>query len=166
MAGNSRQRSVAFQAAEVALRDAEWLIEESASDSGNEGDFVSAFDAACSDGLCASDDRTLTFGNGYWRNANWDGSGSGSVRALGRNFSELSAAEQADPALRARLPASLPELDAPPDYIIEANYDLYSGLPDASYLYRVTARGYGGDTRDKAAPRSRATLQTLYRPQR
>lgn len=162
MAGNSRSRNVAFQAAESALRDAEWLIRRGAGVS--EVDFLDRFSDTCDGGLCATDNPQDTFAGGFWAGADWAG-GSG-LRELGDNRAELDNAGELTPALELIVPGDLPGVAQQPDYLIEANRGLYAGLPDASYLYRITARGYGNDSADQTAPRSRATLQEIYRPAR
>ena len=156
MSRNDRDRQVAFQAAEAALRDAEIDLQNSKS-SGSRSSFFSSQsqlgfpgpeDAVCgttgnSQGLCRDDPKPA------WLQVDFletDESSAQSVpygKFTGEDF----------PTVDGTLPARKPR------YIIESKkYNLPGASADsANYFYRITAVGFG--LRDS----TRVMLQTFYR---
>jgi type IV pilus assembly protein PilX len=132
---NARDRQLAFEAAEAALRDAEAAIASSGSFSPLRS---SAFTADCINGLCAS-----SLADPIWPRLSeddWDGS-----RTLA--YGALTGAPL------------LPGLSRPPRVAIEFQgtvQGIQPGQPcEALFLVTAWARG--------ASPRSRVMLQTTYR---
>lgn len=119
MAGNYRDRNLAFQATESALRDTERYISLSIT-----GD--SAFDASCTGGLCLPDET----GTPVWESLDW--SNTGKVLTYGIGGSD-----------------ALAEVAEPPKAIIEAmnqpapGQSLEGGSEFENHLFRITARGVG-----------------------
>jgi type IV pilus assembly protein PilX len=125
MAGNDRDRAIAFEAAEAALRDAERDILANLTAG-------SPFDAACTSGLCLpSATATPT-----WNAVSWNG-------ATSRVYGASSGA--GDYPL---------DVAQPPRYIIELLPDIPSGAGNTLVAgarssttggtgYRITARGWG-----------------------
>jgi type IV pilus assembly protein PilX len=138
MAGNDRDRALAFEAAEAALRDAEVDILINLTT-------ASPFDAACTDGLCVPS----TVATPQWRAVAWDNASS---RVYG---TESGAGDYpVDVAL-------------PPRYIVELLPDLPPGAGNSmnanarsstsgGTAYRITARGWG--RRDT----TQVMLQSVY----
>ena len=131
MAGNERDRNLAFQAAEAALREGERLLQNavvpSFPDTAN-GLYLPADDAELPVRIDLDRDGTDDILAGDWH-SHWTSSG--------RTY-----------------PGSLPELSTAPRYVLEVlpsvaapGVSLLAGkpLPDQE-LYRVTARGTGGST--------------------
>ena len=127
MAGNLRDKSIAFQAAEAALRDGEAdLIKNNIAES--------SFVAACTDGLCLP----AAVGNPpQWEVVDWSASGT-TTRKYGA----------------ATGTAALTGVATPPRYIIEllrdiptSNGSLTMGIaaPQTKTAYRITAVGYGSN---------------------
>jgi type IV pilus assembly protein PilX len=125
MAGNDRDRAVAFEAAEAALRDAEQDIL-------NNLTTASPFDAACTNGLC----MPATIATPNWYQVAWTGATS---RVYG-----VATAEGAYPL----------DVDSAPRYIVELLPDLPAGAGNSLNAnqrsstgggtgYRITARGWG-----------------------
>lgn len=137
MAGNTRDRQIAFQAAEAALRDAEQLIAGNTS-----GPFSplrpSSFDATCPTGLCRSSLLTPL----------WSG------------FSDSEWTSSKTWAYGAATGASaLPDLASQPRFVIEYQGTLQPiepGKPCVA-LFLVTARAAG------SGAGSTAILQSVYR---
>lgn len=147
MAGNQRDREVAFEAAEAALRDAERDIELSGRISGASG-FASGCASTLSDrGLCAPS-TTLT---PVWQAVDWSDNAS-PVRYV------LYGEQTGAPAW--------PNVVRQPRYIIEVlpnlrgnelNAGSYSEPAGPRFQYRVTATGYG------LTATSQVQLQSVYR---
>lgn len=148
MAGNSRDWTTAFQAAEAALRDAEKDIAAGTRISG-----VTNFASGCSDtGLCLLSQT----GTPNWIALNaadqgWIGSAGSSTSKSVRYGTFTSA-------------AALDKVASQPRYIIEAmpvqqesQKQGKSGAPVIDYFYRVTAVGFGQNIS------SRVMLQAVYR---
>jgi Tfp pilus assembly protein PilX len=164
MAGNSRDKNLAFQAAEAALRDAEQYIENSGRISGltdisgdgtgygEEDDTTGAPAKTCQHGLC---DRVPGV-----ENVCDESTGSGSIKdsanaGLWANaiqyYREDAIGKPIGSAGQVSLPGSyvMPENGIPfvqrqPEYLIEAfpkGCDYYSGV--AEPYYRITVKGYG-----------------------
>jgi type IV pilus assembly protein PilX len=139
MAGNDRDRAVAFEAAEAALRDAEQDILLNITT-------ASAFDSACTAGLCTP----ATTATPNWNAVSWTG---GTSRVYG-----VASGASSYP---------LNDVAQPPRYIIEALPPLPAGAGNSEVVrpgssttggngYRITARGWGrrGTTQ--------AMLQSVY----
>lgn len=131
MAGNSRDRHLALQAAEAALRDAEADIEANLTAD-------STFVAGCTGGLCvpasmAASGATSTL---RWRSIDW-GASAGQSRAYG--------------GVTGATP--LPDVAAQPRYIVEllpvlppetgTSAHLGNGIGERPQAFRITARGVG-----------------------
>jgi len=152
---NERDRVVALQAAEAALADAELDIENSSS-AASRSSLFSPHSAIGFEINCARGDSNvfqgLCLNTGDARRASWKtlditsaGANSPSVR-FGR-FTGQSMPFGAGP-----FPARLPR------YLIELMPDNVPGQSTrATYLYRVTAIGFGTD------PHSQAVVQSFYR---
>jgi type IV pilus assembly protein PilX len=138
MAGNDRDRAIAFEAAEAALRDAERdiLLNLSSAD---------AFDAACTAGLC----RPSLVATPNWNSITWTG-------ATSRIYGVTSGA--------GAYPLAVAN---PPRYIIELLPDVPSGSGNTlnanarssttgGTAYRITARGWG------RRPTTQVELQSVY----
>jgi type IV pilus assembly protein PilX len=131
MAGNLRDRNLALQAAEAALRDAEADIEANLSAD-------SAFVSGCTAGLCvpASMAASGAVSTLRWKTVDWS-SAAGQSRAYGS----------------ATGATALPDVAAQPRYLIEllpvlppsagTSANLGSGLDDNVQAFRITARGVG-----------------------
>lgn len=131
MAGNSRDRHLALQAAEAALRDAEADIEANLTAD-------SAFVAGCTAGLCvpASMAASGAVSTLRWRSIDW-GSGAGQSRAYGS----------------ATGATALPDVAEAPRYIVEllpvlppeagTSAHLGNGIGERPQAFRITARGVG-----------------------
>ena len=150
MAGNTRDRHVALQAAEAALRDAERDIEDNL-------DLTSAFSTACDSGLCIapSDAPNGAQSAPLWASLNW----AAQARAYGSRTGA--------PALLGPVNASLA---AQPRYVIErlpalppkAGEDtcVFGGcsnvVVDRARAYRITVRASG------IRPATVVMLQSVY----
>ncbi|MDO9227269.1 MAG: PilX N-terminal domain-containing pilus assembly protein [Pseudomonadota bacterium] len=180
MAGNARDRNLAFQAAESALRDAERYIRFSGRVVGpqdvgvvNEGYEETA---ACSSGNCAAQTCTHgicykvpnmkdpcstdpTTGNDIWAQGNtnlWN-------NAL-QYYRSTTVGKGVGLAGRALgvgggyvAPAQLPLVRRQPEYLIESfpeNCNVYANV----YYYRISARAYG------VRNGTRVILQEIYKP--
>ena len=174
MAGNSRDRNLAFQAAEMGMRDAEAFIlyagriEKDMLQSLPPNDMKSDTDgSACLYGFCINHNGS-NIGNGnkvidliaqpVWENeANWANAlqyqrnDATTEKGVGRGSVILTV----KPAYV--LPAALPLVSAQPEYLIESltkpgDYDGYN-----YFYYRITVRGYG------MRSGTRVILQEVYR---
>ena len=132
MSGNSRDRSLAFQAAEAALRDAESDIEKSGRISGMTG-----ADAACTKGLCCNvsgltciEPATPVYNS--------------------KNLTAAPSVKYGEYTGATPIQANGSDLPLQPRYLIEPF------MPDGKNYYRITVRGYGvnADTQ--------VTLQEIY----
>ena len=131
MAGNTRDKNLAFQAAEAALRDAEADIQANLS-------YDSAFTVGCTAGLCLppSMSSAAPTSRPLWQTIDWSAS-AGQSRAYGS----------------ATGASALPGLAAPPRYIVErlppltptsgTSASLSASLADLPQVFRITARGVG-----------------------
>lgn len=138
MAGNDRDRALAFEAAEAALRDAERDVLANLTPE-------SPFDAACTNGLCLP----ATIATPNWEQVPWTGTTS---RVYG-----VASGAGAYPA----------DVSQPPRYIVELLPDLPVGAGNSlnanvrsstsgGTAYRITARGWG--RRDT----TQVMLQSVY----
>lgn len=131
MAGNARDRNIALQAAEAALRDAEADIEANLS-------VASAFVSACTGGLCLPPSMTSSSPTStpLWQTIDWSAS-AGKSRAYGS----------------ATGATALPGISAAPRYIVELlpvmppqagqSANLGSAEEASAQAFRVTARATG-----------------------
>ena len=131
MAGNARDRNIALQAAEAALRDAEADVEA------NLG-INSAFVSGCTAGLCRPPSMTSASPTStpLWQSIDWSAS-AGKTRAYGSSTGAT----------------ALPGVASQPRYFIEQlpplpppagqSANLASAVEDAPQAFRVTARGVG-----------------------
>lgn len=180
MAGNARDRSLAFQAAESALRDAERYIKLSGRVTGpqdvgvvNEGYEETA---GCTSGNCAAQTCTHgicykvptmkdpcssdpTVGSDVWAQSNaalWNNAlqyyrDETVGKGVGLAGAELGV------GVGYTAPAKLPLLRRQPEYLIEPfpeNCNVYAGV----YYYRISARAYG------MRSGTRVILQEIYKP--
>lgn len=147
MAANTRDKDLAFQAAELALKVAEKAIEEENLD-------VSDFTAGCNDGLCSTLEVSAT--HARWEDAN----------ICGANQDIWSCAKSR--AVTGDGGVSLKIHSLPPRYFIEVLAELDTAddlnignigdsiFGDQATIYRITAIGYGG------SKTSQAVLQSTY----
>jgi type IV pilus assembly protein PilX len=131
MAGNARDRNLALQAAEAALRDAEADVEANIT-------LESAFSLDCTAGLCLPPSMTASAPTStpLWKSLDWSAAANRS-RAYGAATSA----------------AALPSVAAPPRYVIErlpplppvsgTSADASAPLDDAAQAYRITVRATG-----------------------
>ncbi len=146
MAGNVKQRNLAFQAAEAGIRAGEKYLED------NDPAFVD-WGSSCT-GYCKAPTDTTTLSKSIvelWMDYCWIIS-TGCTTAGSKEYT-------------GGLTAISAELSAKPRYVIEdlgkklvEGYDLEQGTPPVYYKpYRITARGLGG------AADAVVILQTTYR---
>lgn len=147
MSGNRRDRALAFQAAEAALRDAERDIRESNRVSG-----LTSFTPDCANGLCYNGadgygvNTPAGFGNPVWTTANilraapsvQYGTYTGAAQLGGNLFDQ-------------------------PRYLIEGFKKIVPGGGEA-YYYRITARGVGAQRSITGGAVSEVILQEVFRP--
>lgn len=131
MAGNVRDKNIALQAAEAALRDAE-------ADVLNNLDAASQFAADCTNGLCVPGSMASTGATStpVWQSITWD-------TAHTRRYGQYTNV------------AALPAVSSQPMYIIEKLPDLPPGVGESAALqpvfqgslqpqaFRITARAVG-----------------------
>ncbi|MEO8308868.1 MAG: PilX N-terminal domain-containing pilus assembly protein [Pseudomonadota bacterium] len=138
MAGNDRDRAVAFEAAEAALRDAERDIQANVTS-------ANAFDNVCTDGLCL----LSTVATPNWNSVSWTGATS---RIYGVN-----SGAGAFPLAVANAPRYiielLPDLPSAPGNALNANPN---SSTTGGTAYRITARGWG------RRPGTSVMLQSVY----
>jgi type IV pilus assembly protein PilX len=138
MAGNDRDRAIAFEAAEAALRDAERDVRVNLTP-------ADPFDNACTDGLCLPS----TVATANWNSISWAGATS---RIYGT---------------RTGVGAYPLAVANPPRYIVELMDDVQAGAgssaggrPGSSTgnatPYRITARGWG------RRPGTQVELQSVF----
>jgi type IV pilus assembly protein PilX len=138
MAGNDRDRAIAFEAAEAALRDAEVDILDNLT-------AASPFDEDCTNGLCIP----ATIATPNWRQVTWAG---GTSRVYG-----VASGAGAYPLDVAQPPRYIVELlpDLPPGAGNSMNANARSSTSGGT-AYRITARGWG--RRDT----TQVLLQSVY----
>ncbi|HHJ39307.1 MAG: hypothetical protein AXA67_02245 [Methylothermaceae bacteria B42] len=120
MAGNYRNRNLAFNAAETALRDAERYIAANISAD-------SPFTTTCASGLCLPSST----GTPVWENIDW--SDAGNVLTYGVGGGGTIAGISSNPTMIIEILDELPQSNS-----------LEAGVVFESNLYRITARGVGG----------------------
>ena len=138
MSGNMRDRSLAMQAAEMTLRDAELDIRNSGRVSG-----ITNFVAACTNGLCY---------NGIQGNASGTDWNVTPVWSLVSMTAAPSVAYGANTAA-----TNIGGLSAQPRYLIEGMRKTLPG-GEESFYYRITARAQG------ANPNTVVWLQEVFKP--
>ena len=129
MAGNARDKNIALQSAEAALRDAEEDIRK------NLGT-ASGFDTSCTNGLCVPPSMAASAATSTpaWKQVTWSGA---NVRAYGKYTGA----------------APLPDVASQPAYIVERLPNLPPGAGDSvnaggppgesPEVFRITARAVG-----------------------
>ena len=118
MAGNYRDRNIAFQAAEAALLDAEADVVCNGCTRGSPISGLDNFDATCTNGIC-----------GGWVSTVWtDTSKMGNVVTYGTYTGATAIAGVA----------------TPPNYLMEGKKCIAPGWAAWKYCYQITATGYGG----------------------
>ncbi len=182
MAGNTRDRNIAFHAAEIGLRDAELFIRNSGRIVGNilvemTGDNNSDYTAqACSLGLCYNGPTWASAVNWIncpvwvtnpdnpdcpdseinWRTAIQYQRDEATVgKPVGRVAGVAGAAQLSFNAAYVLPAAPLPLVSRQPEYLIES-FPLKPG--NSKYYYRITVRGYG------MLRGTRVMLQEVYTP--
>ena len=142
MAGNARDKNVALQSAEAALRDAEADIARNLS-------AASPFVSTCDSGLCVPPSMTVSGATSTpaWQTVAWDS-------AHTRSYGQYTGA------------ATLPDVARQPLYIVELLPSLPPGVGDSINLgnqgtpqpqaFRVTARAFG------LRASTTALLQSVY----
>jgi type IV pilus assembly protein PilX len=141
MSGNARDRNLAFQAAEAALRDAERDIRCRTISGGtctrtNKISGLSYADANCTDGLCCT--------------INAPGKGCREPTTPVHQAFSLSASPSVEYGKYTTAPA-ITGVSAQPRYLIEPFQ------VSESFYFRITARGYGANANTKV------TLQEIYK---
>ena len=148
MSGNMRDRSLAVQAAELALRDAEQDIRSSGRITG-----ITNFVSACTNGLCY---------NGIQGNANgtdWNITPAWSTVNMTAAPDSVAYGTNTNAANAGSPGANLiAQLSAPPRYIIEGIKKTPPGSGQPVYYYRITVRALG------ANPNTVVWLQEVFRP--
>lgn len=155
LAGNSRDWGLAFQAAEAALRDGEADIQSGTRFVGETG-----FAMHCSStGLC----NVETDGTHIWQDM-----------VILANTGWMKGAD-ATPSVKygtytGANPATISGVSKQPRYLIEVITEKGSSLKSktpnkpSTYVYRITARGFGASEDDNGVPLAQVTLQTMYKP--
>lgn len=139
MSGNMRDRSLAVQAAEMALRDAELDIRNSGRVSG-----LTGFDSACTNGLCY---------NGIAGNADSNDWNAIPVWSLVSMTAAPSVAYGSNTGA-----VDIAGLSAQPRYLIEGVEKLVPGSGKKAFYYRITVRAQG------ANPNTVVWLQEVFKP--
>lgn len=148
MSGNMRDRSLAVQAAELALRDAEQDIRSSGRVSG-----ITNFVSACTNGLCYNGIQGNANGTDWNITPAWstvDMTAAPDSVAFGDN---TGAADPGTPGADL-----IAQLSASPRYIIEGIKKTPPGSGQPVYYYRITVRAQG------ANPNTVVWLQEVFRP--
>ncbi len=145
MSGNMRDRSLAMQAAEMALRDAERDIRGPAAGSTRNPPIsgISDFVASCTDGLCYNGANGDANGDDWKITPIWT-----AVSMTAAPSVPYGANTGADP---------IDGVSAPPRYLIEGIRKTPSGSTEAFY-YRITVRAQGGN------PNTVVWLQEVFKP--
>lgn len=165
MAGNARDRNLAFQAAEIGLRDAELFIRDSGRIVGNillemglePGDYTGQ---TCTYGVCYNGPTWTANGTDWLVNPVWDNFWGNAIQyqregaTLGKGVGRAVGGTQLafNPAYV--LPAALPLVSRQPEYLIET----FAQKGDNRFYYRITVRGYG------MRAGTRVMLQEVYTP--
>ncbi|MDE1545415.1 pilus assembly protein [Dechloromonas agitata] len=157
LAGNSRDWTLAFEAAEAALREGEKDIQSGTRFIGETG-----FDINCingTNGLC----KPQTDGTAIWQDLEQAGN---TGWLYGANIGpSIAYGTYASPN------TSISSVAKQPRYIIEVITEKGSSLVQKSYgsqgnqyVYRITARGFGASVDTNGNPIARVTLQSTYKP--
>ena len=163
MAGNARDQNNSLQAAEAALRDAWYDINGACSPGATScaqrpvvisgatgfGNGAGTAGSCSTDGLCLPNGTypkytLLDIGN-------WSASGAGAVSPIALGTYTMAAAD-----------TKFPQVSQQPQYVIEAlcmpdPLSSLGGVGCPKYYYRITARGYGGNSN------TQVTLQMVVR---
>ncbi len=154
LAGNSRDWTLAFEAAEAALREGEKDVQSGTRFIGEGG-----FDSSCTNGLC----KPQTDGTAIWQDLEQAGN---TGWLYGANVGpSIAYGTYASPN------TSIASVAKQPRYIIEVLTEKGSSLVQKSYgsqgnqyVYRITARGFGASVDANGNPIARVTLQSTYKP--
>ena len=138
MAGNDRDRAIAFEAAEAALRDAELDVRLNITP-------ADAFDTGCASGLC----WPSTVATSQWRGVTWSG-GTSRIYGVGSGAGAYPIAVANPPRYIIELLPPLPS--GPGDSEVEGN----RASTDGGVGYRITATGWG------RRPTTQVMLQSVY----
>jgi len=176
MAGNARDRNLAFQAAEIGLRDAELFIRDSGRIAGNIVQepgiaFVSGLETTCGFGFCHKG-KTWSTGTGtnnwidypVWKSTTFWATAIQYQRTVGETGKPVGYAGSTQLAIDPLhvplyvLPAALPLVTRQPEYLIESFSPKDTNATPLRYYYRITVRGYG------MRPGTRVMLQEVYTP--
>ena len=145
IAGNARDRSLAFQAAEAALRDAERDIWNSRPSHARHIHGLTHFTTDCGDSTAADTDDGLCYnGPGGYPNPVW------SIEDMAQPPSV--------PYGRFTGESAIPDVAAQPRYLIEGFKQTLPGNLGGSFYYRITVRAQG------ARPETVVMLQTFFKP--
>lgn len=171
MAGNARDRNIAFQAAEIGLRDAELFIRDSGRIVGNilmemTGDAYSDYTAqTCTYGLCYNGTAWDANGTNWvatpvWVvETNWAKAIQyqlhGNLPATDKPIGRAGTTQLVCNPAYALPTAGLPLVSRQPEYLIET-FPQKAG--DSHYYYRITVRGYG------IRNSTRVMIQEVYTP--
>jgi type IV pilus assembly protein PilX len=139
MSGNLRDRSLAVQAAERALRDAEMDIRDSGRVTG-----LTNFDANCTNGLCYNG------ASGSVNGTNWNVTPVWSIADMTMAPSVEYGSQTASGAIAG--------VSSDPRYLIEGIRKNQSGGGQPAHFYRITVRAQG------ANPNTVVWMQELFRP--
>lgn len=134
MSGNSRDRNLALEVAEAALRDAEKDVKDNLS-------MASAFNETCDNGLCLPPSTAASAPSSVpiWKTINWDtksrtyGSATGASAIVGPGNTALAKQPQYIVEL-------LPEL---PGYLGGSSICLNCAAPSGGQAFRITVRAFG-----------------------
>ncbi len=157
LAGNSRDWTLAFEAAEAALREGEKDVQSGTRFIGETG-----FDTNCitsTSGLC----RPQEDGTAIWQDLEQAGN---TGWLYGANVGpSIAYGTYASPN------TSIASVSKQPRYIIEVLTEKGSSLVQKGYgsqgnhyVYRITARGFGASVDASGNPIARVTLQSTYKP--
>jgi len=180
MAGNARDRNLAFQAAEIGLRDAELFIRDSRrlDDGINYSPQLLNHDndayldlnetvQACTYGVCNNGGEWVTTGKDWITNPVWENNAfwanaiqyQRDVATVGKPVGRAAGGIQLAFNAAYVLPtAGLPLVSRQPEYLIEGFSNKIALLHDTHNYYRITVRGYG------MRPGTRVMLQEVYTP--
>ena len=163
MAGNARDQNNSLQAAEAALRDAWYDINGACSPGATScaqrpvaiSGATGFGNGTATAGTCSTDGLCLP--NGTYPKytlldiSNWSASGGGAVSPVSLGTYTMAAAD-----------TKFPQVSQQPQYVIEAlctpdSTSSLGGVGCPKYYYRITARGYGGNSN------TQITLQMVVR---
>jgi type IV pilus assembly protein PilX len=145
MSGNMRDRSVALQSAELALRDAERDIRNSVAASARNISGITNFSADCGEASGTATDDGLCYGGPGVATTIFSSSNDFAATIATANYGDYTGA------------ADIAGLSAQPRYIIEGIRKIPPGFGEVFY-YRITVRAQGGN------PNTVVWLQEVFQP--